>query len=48
MSPVPLRIEGKVSKLHAGFGYYAVVTDKDEVFIWENTLIGRANHGMQC
>lgn len=45
MSPVPLKITRKVSKLFAGFGYYAVVTDGDEVCIWENTLIGRANHG---
>jgi len=46
MASVPLHICGNVVAISAGFNYYAVKTNENEVCIWENSFIGSANYGM--
>ena len=47
MTSVPLQIKGKVITVAAGFGFYSITTDQNEVCIWGNTFSGSANYGKQ-
>ncbi|XP_066913164.1 E3 ubiquitin-protein ligase HERC2-like, partial [Clytia hemisphaerica] len=44
MTSVPLQIKGKVITVAAGFGFYSITTDQNEVCIWGNTFSGSANY----
>ena len=45
MTSVPLQIKGKITNVLAGFSYYSVTTDQNEVCIWGNGFSGSVNYG---
>ena len=45
MTSVPLQIKGKVTNVLAGFSYYSLTTDQNEVCIWGNNFSGSGNYG---
>ena len=45
MTSVPLQIKGKVTNVLAGYSFYSVTTEQNEVCIWGNNFSGSGNYG---